>query len=294
MPLFMFKNDTQNCFDGAQAPQLVFVSDVETAYSKMALPLHSHAHLIEIAYVYKGSGTHFIGSRSYTVREGDILIFNAGVVHDDSSLPDSVEGLICLGFTGLQIDGLPENHLIPPDAAAVVSTGEHMAEAAALFRMVYRQMEDGRELCEDFCNAALRAILLLLRQLLGSGEERLCGKEHELVGSIKAYIDRNYAEPLTLSGIADVFYINPYYASHIFKAVTGYSPIQYITRRRIGEAQSLLTFTSHSVTEVAAMVGYDNPNYFSTVFSKLVGMSPVKYRQSWENSRDGLPGGAQS
>lgn len=284
MPLFMFQNDIPSCFDSKCAPQLVFVSDVETAYSRLAHPLHRHADLIEIAYVYKGCGTHFIGSRSYTAREGDILIFNAGVVHDDNSLPDSVECLLCLGFTGLQLDGLPENHLIPPDAAAVVPAGEYMDEMATLFRMIYRQMEFGREFAEQCGNAALRAILLLLRQLLDGGE-RFCGKDHELVSAMKAYIDQNYAEALTLNSIAEAFYINPYYASHIFKAVTGYSPIQYITRRRIGEAQSLLTFTSHSVTEVAALVGYDNPNYFSTVFNKLVGMSPVKYRRSWSAPR---------
>lgn len=280
MPLYMLKRDSKFSFPAGPFPHLVFVSQAETAYSKMARPLHSHNNLIEIAYVYEGSGNHLIGSRSYTAQKGDLLIYNEGVVHDDDSLPNSIEKMICLGFTGLQLDGLPKNHLVPPGGAALLHAGAYENELKTMFGAIYRQMEGRRELSEEFCNATLYAILLLLRQLL-SKEETIGGQEHELVGSIKAYIDKNFAESLTLNGIAEAFYINPYYASHIFKAVMGYSPIQYITRRRIGEAQSLLIFTSRSVTQIAVTVGYDNPNYFSTVFNKLVGMSPVKYRQSW-------------
>lgn len=283
MPLYMFKKDTNSCCTSEDAPHLVFVSDVEAAYSKMARPLHSHDNLIEIAYVYEGSGTHLVGSRSYTARKGDILIYNEGVVHDDDSFPNTVERRICLGFTGLRLNGLPTNHLLPPGTVALIHAGEYEDELAVMFRAIYRQMEESRDLAEDFCNAALGTVLLLLRQLLAEGDYA-GGPEHELVGAMRAYIDQNYAESLTLNGIAEAFYINPYYASHIFKSVMGYSPIQYITRRRIGEAQSLLIFTNHSVTQIAAMVGYDNPNYFSTVFNKLVGISPVKYRQSWEKS----------
>ena len=47
----------------------------------------------------------------------------------------------------------------------------------------------------------------------------------------------------------------PVHLSHLFKRKLGYSPMHYIVRRRIGEAQLLLVFTKKSITEIASEVG---------------------------------------
>ena len=75
--------------------------------------------------------------------------------------------------------------------------------------------------------------------------------------------------------------ISPYYLSHVFKEMSGYSPMQYLLRRRIGEAQTLLISTDLPVTTIAGMVGYDTQSYFNLQFSKNVGMPPKKYRQNY-------------
>ena len=58
--------------------------------------------------------------------------------------------------------------------------------------------------------------------------------------------------------------------------------MQYVTRRRIGEAQNLLINTQLSITEIAANVGYNNSNYFQNVFRKAVGLTPGNYRKKWK------------
>ena len=63
--------------------------------------------------------------------------------------------------------------------------------------------------------------------------------------------------------------------------MSGYSPIQYLLRRRIGEAQTLLITTDYSITENAGMVGYDTQSYFNMQFTKHVGMPPKKFRQNY-------------
>lgn len=73
-------------------------------------------------------------------------------------------------------------------------------------------------------------------------------------------------------------------STHLFKAWSGYSPKQYQTRRRIGEAQSLLPGTALSVTEVANAVGYDNVNNFHRIFNNLVGI-PARYKKYWLTDR---------
>ena len=98
---------------------------------------------------------------------------------------------------------------------------------------------------------------------------------------IKEYIDKNYAEPITLQSMGEALNISPYYLSHVFKEMSGYSPMQYLLRRRIGEAQTLLISTDLPVTTIAGMVGYDTQSYFNLQFSKNVGMPPKKYRQNY-------------
>ena len=83
-------------------------------------------------------------------------------------------------------------------------------------------------------------------------------------------------EPITLHSMGEALHISSYYLSHVFKQMSGYSPVQYLLRRRIGEAQTLLITTELSVTRIAEMVGYDSSSYFNLQFTKNVGMPPAR------------------
>ena len=91
-------------------------------------------------------------------------------------------------------------------------------------------------------------------------------------------------EPITLQSMGEALHISPYYLSHVFKQMSGYSPVQYLLRRRIGEAQTLLITTDLSITRIAEMVGYDTQSYFNLQFTKNVGMPPGKFRQSFQGT----------
>lgn len=97
------------------------------------------------------------------------------------------------------------------------------------------------------------------------------------------FIDKFYKEDINLDIIAKAVNANRYYLSHIFKAETDFSPMQYVTRLRLGEAQNLLINTDLSVTEIAAAVGYNDSNYFQKVFRRNVGLTPGNYRRRWRS-----------
>ena len=81
--------------------------------------------------------------------------------------------------------------------------------------------------------------------------------------------------------MATALHVSPSYLSHACKEATGYSPLQYVLRRRIGEAQTLLITTDLPITRIAALVGYDNPSHFNTQFAKAVGMAPSTFRREY-------------
>ena len=68
-----------------------------------------------------------------------------------------------------------------------------------------------------------------------------------------------------------------------FKAITGYSPKEYVLRVRLRKAKELLAFTQQSITEIAKSAGFSDPYYFSRVFHCKEGVSPSRFRtqQRW-------------
>ena len=133
---------------------------------------------------------------------------------------------------------------------------------------------------------ALLVSVLTVTEGVGETRENPADEPHILGSRIKDYIDRHYMEPITLQSMGEALRISPYYLSHVFKQMSGYSPVQYLLRRRIGEAQTLLITTELSVARIAEMVGYDSQSYFNLQFTKNVGMPPSRYRHNYIVSAD--------
>lgn len=64
-----------------------------------------------------------------------------------------------------------------------------------------------------------------------------------------------------------------------FKDEIGLPPMEYLTRRRLEWAGSLLRETDLSVTEIALQAGFPSSQYFATVFKKFTGSTPTDYRR---------------
>ena len=95
------------------------------------------------------------------------------------------------------------------------------------------------------------------------------------------HIDRSYAEPLALDGLAAVAGVSKYHFARRFEDVYGETPIRYLTRRRIERAQDLLRHANLTVTEICMLVGFTSLGSFSSRFRQLVGESPTAYRNRW-------------
>jgi AraC-like DNA-binding protein len=95
------------------------------------------------------------------------------------------------------------------------------------------------------------------------------------------HIDRHYAEPLDLAGLASVAGVSKYHFARCFAACYAETPIRHVTRRRIERAQDLLRVANLTVTEVCFAVGFASLGSFSTRFSQLVGETPTGYRNRW-------------
>jgi AraC-like DNA-binding protein len=129
------------------------------------------------------------------------------------------------------------------------------------------------------CNALLRLLLSVFFQD--------CDKSaitHTVNGLTRfqnttEYISQNIKSPISLQHLADIAGLTPTYFSNLFTKLMGDSPIQYINKRRIENAQLLLLSSNEPLDNIARQVGINDVFYFSRIFKKITGISPSAYRK---------------
>nr|WP_092072205.1 AraC family transcriptional regulator [Dendrosporobacter quercicolus]NSL48629.1 AraC family transcriptional regulator [Dendrosporobacter quercicolus DSM 1736]SDM38396.1 AraC-type DNA-binding protein [Dendrosporobacter quercicolus] len=278
------KRDFVPTFSYGCMPKLRYVSKVSAAYKYPRL-MHGHDDVLEILFVHSGTGTYVVNSAKYPIQQGDAVICNSNVLHDE--IPECNNGLstYCCGISNLQLDGLKKNCLIPDNVRPVVSCHSQQQNISCLMDMLHCKLSSDQKDEEECCHFLMLSLLTILLKLIKANPiyiDKTKKDDNILRGEmIKAYIDAHYDEELSLSYISRAFNLNPYYLIRIFKKVVGYSPMQYITRRRIGEAQKLLVSTDYPVVEIAPMVGYNSISHFNMMFFKYIGISPRKYRNTY-------------
>ena len=100
------------------------------------------------------------------------------------------------------------------------------------------------------------------------------------INEVIAYIQEHICENLTVTALANHFYLHPDYLSRLFKKHTHTSVSHYITLQKISTAQSLLR-EGYTVTQVQEKLGYSGYSYFFKTFQKTAGISPSKYRAQY-------------
>ena len=273
------KKEYEPPFGLTRPPRLFSVSRTDAEASAHPRVMHAHDDLVEIVLVRGGESRYFVGGMPDDRRRGDLFINNSRVVHDEPSGPDRPVASFSLALGGLSVPGLRENALIPDDASPVCPLTEaQTVRLERLYDVLYSELTAGND---DGAHHLLMALLTLVQQFLAAAAQDGSRGENVFAQRIKDYIDRHFAEDFSLQSMADALHVSPYYLAHVCKDVTGYSPLQYVLRRRIGEAQTLLITTELPVTRIAAQVGYDNPSHFNAQFSKAVGMSPRTFRKEY-------------
>jgi two-component system response regulator YesN len=103
--------------------------------------------------------------------------------------------------------------------------------------------------------------------------------------NIQKYISNHINEAITLSSLAQIFYVTKEHLSRMFKKEVGTTVQKYITTKKIAYAKLLLrTHGAISISNIAYMCGYNDLQYFYRVFRKNTGTTPLKYRKQYQNN----------
>ena len=95
------------------------------------------------------------------------------------------------------------------------------------------------------------------------------------------WLEDNTGTELTLEAIAARAGMSTRTLNRRFREQTGSTPLQWLHRARIRQAQYLLEATAHPVDRVAAQVGFGSATAFRDRFKRIVGTSPNAYRAAF-------------
>jgi YesN/AraC family two-component response regulator len=111
-------------------------------------------------------------------------------------------------------------------------------------------------------------------------KHRLSGEAQRSVRKAMAYIHEHFPEPMTRQDIAQYVNISEDYLTFCFRKELGTTPIEYLQRYRINQAQQLLRNSDDNISQIALSVGFSDSGYFSRIFRRITGKSPETYRKS--------------
>lgn len=101
------------------------------------------------------------------------------------------------------------------------------------------------------------------------------------VGLCIDYINSRLDQEIRIDKLAELAALSKDHFIRLFAAETGLTPLRYINKKKIEEAQlRLLLERSKSVKDIAFELGFENTQYFNRLFHKLCGVSPGRYRQT--------------
>jgi AraC family transcriptional regulator len=92
------------------------------------------------------------------------------------------------------------------------------------------------------------------------------------------YIDAHLSDKIGLADLARNSGLTPMHFAAQFRRATGLRPHEYLLRRRIEQAQTLLLTSQGNLMDVALSCGFRSQPHFTSVFKRFVGEPPHRWR----------------
>ena len=238
----------------------------------------AHKHpFCEILFVLSGRGETIIDGNSYSIKKGDIIVYNPNVLHEEGTLGDAGMELAFFGITNFKINDLPPDYLIDNSTSCILHTDEDEEKFRFYFMSLAEEVRTDTQYNELIAKYLARLILIGVLRLANISEAKFV--TNAIFLQIHQYLNKNFAKIESMDQICNDLHVSKYYISHVFKKYIGTPPMQYIRSQRIKHAKKLLQETDLSATEIGEMCGYQDHVLFFKAFKKIEGISPIAYRK---------------
>lgn len=265
---------------------------VEIAYSERDAGLSRHSHTgPEFLCITKGRVAVSVGGRTLDAGAGSLVLLNGLEEHTVrvTEAPYHRYFLLLNNVNTRRALADPALVFLLRNGPSRVLCPEGRAWEQALG--IFRRLLAEQQTPDEFSPAQMDRLTADLFVLLYRLEHRSPAQEPpsrpvlDTVARVQDYIDAHFAEDLRIAALAEQFYLNRYYLSHLFRNSTGHTLKEYLTMVRLTHARSLLLTTQLKVNEVCFQCGFNDVNRFISCFRTAFGCTPLQYRKRAQDAK---------
>ena len=234
--------------------------------------ISTHLHnSYELLFFYGGDADYSIAGSIYHLNKNDLLLIKPSTYHNLILLSSHpYERIVCHFLEEVippefleDFKGLREFYHVEKDSPL-----EYLLNSLKASSYILEE--------EEFLFLLRSTIPLLVLHLKHIGEQAVKEKLpiHSTIQKILFYIDENPMQPLSLNSLSKTFYLSESHIAHLFKQHLNVSATQYISRKKILYAQSLIR-SGIMPAQVAEMCSYESYATFYRQYKKHLGVSPM-------------------
>ena len=263
------------------------------------IELHYHDY-IELLFGLSGCANAYVGTETYPLRAGTMLLVYDNVFHTVDGNGEEAEYIV--------VKFLP-SFLFAEERSVSEYSYARLLEQNAFDNRIFFEKEDlertdipdlflhlmdewqlrrfGYEwsLRAGVMNIVLQMMRLWQEQNPSVAQTQLSSVQGELIQQAIDYIGEHYAE-MTEESCAKALGVSVPYLSRVFKRGMHVTFCAYLNRIRLKEAEKLLVLGDVSMTEIAERVGYSTVSHFIAAFRKSYRLTPAKYRRVLRGAAD--------
>ncbi len=248
-------------------------------------PNHFHEYYV-IGFIEEGERCLSCRNREYTIKKGDIILFNPG---DNHACVQSDDGT--LDYRGINIakeamlnlaEEVTGKRSLPGFSENVI----HSEEAACYLRTLHDLVMKGA--CEFGKEENLLLLLSLLIQKYGQPFENCTAECPDEIEKACLFMEQHYAKRIYLDQICRCAGLSKSTLLRTFTRTKGVTPYSYLENIRIGKARKLLEQGALPV-EAALQTGFSDQSHFTNYFSSYIGLAPGAYREIFFEKGKAVP-----
>ena len=242
-----------------------------------------------ILFVIKGSATISFGGRNFEMEENDILIVNR--TNNYSVMGSEDNCIISLSISShFFVTHYKEyfhynffcfsKELDPGREGMIAQLRRWLSEI-----MIADSRKDESNTLEIRSN--LYQIMLLMTRFFKKEAPHWKGVDtsDERITRIIQLIEQRYAEPLTLSELAEHENLSSSYLSRYFKQMTGMGFLNYLNQVRLKHSLDDLLYTSDNLFQIAMKNGFSTAKNYTVVFKTIYNQTPAQYRKEHQHEQ---------
>ncbi|WP_337099781.1 helix-turn-helix transcriptional regulator [Paenibacillus sp. YIM B09110] len=250
---------------------------------------HTHFHY-EIYYFHDGKANYLINDRIYVLEPGDLLLMHGTTLHRANVDPNVLYHRSTLHFDPYYF----KQFIQPPFAADLLAPfqklqnvrlqlrGEDKREIEMIFAKLVQFHKDPSKYAFQRFQALFLEFMIIINEHCKQPLQAIAAfpspKEHH-VQSIISYVEKHYADDVTLDAVQAELHLSKYYLAKTFKEITGMTIFQFLMQRRIYQAKIELTQGKQPITDIGYEVGFKHPSHFSRAFKLQLNVTPEQYRK---------------